>query len=252
MNMHTLIRDSFDKLWTRMIEVYPQMSCTTKPTIRMDLNGTSAGQIKFMIDRQRDVTYDEVLRFNVPMFELNYETQPHIVDDTVGHELCHFISMILHGYSRGKNHGYNWQNVMIQMGFSPDRTHNHQLANNVKRQERFEYHCDCQTHMVAKRTHNRMLRGQTRHCRGCKGELRRGTTSIKPPTAVMKPAPVQQAKARAVRTTGGSKADIALQIVSQHFSEGRGACIQLIMTQCNMTKAGASTYYQNAKKKLQG
>lgn len=50
--------------------------------------------------------------------------------------------------------------------------------------------------------------------------------------------------------TGPTKQDLATAIVRKNPGESRAELISIIMQECEMSKAGATTYYYNAKKAI--
>lgn len=136
------------------------------PEIRFNLRGRAAGQF--------------VLRNNIPLLRFNDELFARYFDEnleeTVPHEIAHFIVYELfmkNAKRRILPHGREWKAVMRLLGAAPTTRHNFDLSGlSVRREQRFEWHCKCRTHSIAKRTHLRMLRGQQRACIKCGSVLR--------------------------------------------------------------------------------
>lgn len=253
MDMKQKITETYERLFRKAQEVYPGMCCTTPPPIKFDLTGRSAGQVHYKIDRDSDIAHSEVIRFNVPMFEINHETTD-ILESTVGHELCHFIAMVMYGYQAGKGHGTAWKTVMRKMGFKPERTHNYTLCMATTRTlPTFPYVCGCKgkVHQLTSIRESLMRNGRAYFCNKCHGELVKVHQTQPARMAALATAPTAPTmRQKRVKKSTGTKASQVEQILINHFKDGRGTCIDLIMQQCDMSKAGASTYYQNAKKKL--
>ena len=132
--------------------------------IRFDLRGRSSGMY-VVKHRQR------YLRFNLFIFSKYFEDS---LDNTVPHEVAHYISDVLFGIKNIRPHGKEWKAIMQQLGVEPRVTGNYDLAGiPVKRQRRFDYACDCATHQLTTVRHNKILRGKTQYfCRKCDGKLR--------------------------------------------------------------------------------
>jgi SprT protein len=136
------------------------------PEIRYDLRGRAAGQFLVRDKLPR-------LRFNGELFARYFEEN---LEETVPHEIAHYIVYELFMKNRRVRvlpHGREWQAVMRLLGANPSTRHNFDMTGiSVRREQRFEWHCDCRTHSIAKRTHLRMLRGQRRACVKCGSLLR--------------------------------------------------------------------------------
>lgn len=230
-------------------------------TIKFTKRGTTAGTHTFRFDRFDSMnTYDHQLNFNMHIANENWDT---FIERTPGHELAHFISVTLYGSDNGKGHGRRWKEVMSVIGHDDKRCHNYDLSNvAVKRKKRFEYQCGCPGKVVNLTSvrHNRIVRGQrTYSCTVCRTTLTRKVQvtndyeqvakALAPTLTQQKPAAKRPSNKKPAATTG-TKAEQAETIVSANVSRGRQWCINHIMEECSMSKAGASTYYYNAKKKL--
>lgn len=131
--------------------------------IRFDLRGRISGMYVFKHHQQW-------LRFN-PFIFAKYFTDS--LDNTVPHEVAHYVTQVLFGLQRIRPHGREWQAIMQTLGAEPRVTGDYDLAGiPVKRQRRFSYVCDCMTHQLTTIRHNRIARRQSRYfCRRCNGEL---------------------------------------------------------------------------------
>lgn len=185
---------------------------------------------------------------------------------TVPHELAHIIDCEVNkGFSRtwsGKRsvHGPSWKAVMRVLGIrDASRCHSYDTTNaQVRKKASFEYKCACgQSVFLGPVRHARHqervssgLPGYTHRCSRSSvltyvgGDV---VASKKPVVAKFattgKPTPAPKAKT-------GSKADLALLIVKLNSSRSRSELIAMLQSQLNMSTAGASTYYYNAKKAL--
>ena len=116
---------------------------------KFDLRGKVAGQFWYS-------TSSSWFRWNLPVAEQN--SDDYLVQ-TVGHEVAHHITRTV--YPHATSHGWEWKNVMRQLGLEPARYHNYAVtpARIVKRP--FKYLCPCgDTHKItATKFKNFVLRG---------------------------------------------------------------------------------------------
>lgn len=106
------------------------------------------------------------IRFN-PLLLLENTTT--FIEQTVPHELAHLIVYACYGDVRP--HGKEWQFVMEQI-FNVEAQIYHQFdVKNVQGQT-FIYRCDCQTHYLSLRRHNKVLQQQSLYrCKQCHSHL---------------------------------------------------------------------------------
>ena len=207
------------------------------PTIDYGLRGTTAGRA----DRRSWTVY-----INLGLLLENVED---MIENTVPHEVAHLIADDL-DYRAGvyftrKPHGWRWQNVMHTFGLDPTRCHNYDTTNvKIKKapKPKFIWVCSgCGAQMVlGPKRHRNMMSGVRIYWkRGCahhggfhysapKVQLTNGTSNY--------------------LSKGMTKKDMSFQIYLESASAGRAAVIHRYKTELDMSDAGASTYYQNAKK----
>jgi len=128
-----------------------------------DLRGKSAGQVRHQGDSSL------VIRYNLGMASL----QPGaFIAQTVPHEVAHVITWLLHG-STVRPHGKEWQSVMAFFGQDSSRCHEFAVPpSGQRRQQRWDYVCDCREHQLSTTRHHRVQQGQQYQCRLCSGILR--------------------------------------------------------------------------------
>lgn len=135
-----------------------------EPSIRFDLRGKSAGQVRSQDGRNC------VIRYNPGLLER------HPVDflsRTVPHETAHVVAFSLFG-ARVQPHGREWQAIMGLFGVSPERCHNYDVEGlQIRRLRRYRYRCGCRIHEITSIRHNRMGSGQVYLCRKCSQPLER-------------------------------------------------------------------------------
>ena len=129
------------------------------PPVHFDLTGRATGQYRVLRG-------DAMIRYNPFIFARYFEDN---LNETVPHEVAHFVVDQLWGLRRVRAHGAEWQSVMRALGAEPRATACYDLTGlPVRRQRRFAYRCACNTHQLTTCRHNRVQRGQARyHCRQC-------------------------------------------------------------------------------------
>lgn len=129
-----------------------------------DLSGKCAGMYQRKNQQRR-------IRFNPWLFAKYYQ---HSLEQTVPHEVAHYITDCLWGAGSVKPHGKEWKSVMTALGGEPKATGDYSLEGiPVKQYQRFPYHCGCKTHYLTAIRHGRILSGKASyHCRLCAQSLR--------------------------------------------------------------------------------
>ena len=90
---------------------------------------------------------------------------------TVFHEIAHIYTNALFPIeSKGKPHGPQWAHVMRSLNQVPRRCHTLE-TNRKKRPRPHKTYCGCSVHMLTNRIFKKVLLGQTRRCKACKGKL---------------------------------------------------------------------------------
>jgi len=160
-----LQRDQVIKLTSRYLELAKQ--CFKKQfaeiTVDFDLKGKCAGMY------QRN-TQGRRIRYN-PYLMAKYFT--HSLEQTVPHEVAHYITDCLWPFRRVKPHGKEWRSVMEAFGVEPKVTGSFDLTGiPVKQYQKFAYSCSCKTHQLSAIRHRRQSSGMADYyCRACKQRL---------------------------------------------------------------------------------
>jgi len=160
-----LQRDQVIKLTSRYLELAKQ--CFKKQfaeiTVDFDLKGKCAGMY------QRN-TQGRRIRYN-PYLMAKYFT--HSLEQTVPHEVAHYITDCLWPFRRVKPHGKEWRLVMEAFGVQPKVTGSFDLTGiPVKQYQKFAYSCSCKTHQLSAIRHRRQSSGMANYyCRACKQRL---------------------------------------------------------------------------------
>ena len=95
---------------------------------------------------------------------------------TLAHEFCHILQFV--NRPGDKAHGIYFYRCMSILGFTNLKNSYHDFDLRAvtgkprRKQRRWEYKCDCQTHKIATVTHNRVQRGQqSRICKSCRATI---------------------------------------------------------------------------------
>lgn len=215
-----------------------------------------------------------VLRFNPQLALRDWND---MVNDTVPHECAHLIDYEINNklesemldraaaiermqmFGRRRKmpkrdiHGPSWQAVMRVLGVVPKRCHNIDTTGIVKRKSRHDYRCACgQTIVIGAKHHNAILRGARVTHRGCGRVLTSAMhlgkrAPAQPALAAQLPAVPAPAPPGAPRA--GTKLDRAITLVATHGGASKDYMVALLMRELTMSKAGATTYYYEAKKR---
>jgi SprT protein len=131
--------------------------------VRFDLRGRAAGMYRVREGRRW-------IRYNPWIFARHPEDS---LGQTIPHEVAHYIADALYGLRNIRPHGVEWQAVMHALGAEPRATGRYDLEGiPVRRQRRYDYHCDCTTHQLSSCRHNRVRRREMTYvCRYCGAPL---------------------------------------------------------------------------------
>lgn len=233
----------------------------TMPRVRFDLRGTTAGWAKW---QKWEVNFNAVLLIE------NYED---FIATTVPHEVAHLIDGIQQDRAganrtyvytsrfgrrrRSKRdiHGDSWRAVMKVFGIvASARCHDYDTTNSrVGNRIRYEYTCHCPGKIMRAgnkiHTHIQLGNAKKYYERACKHRFTaadwKRPEQLKPTVAapVVWTTPPPVPKFFEPRQTG-TKLDQVIRLMREYPSTtSRAHFIELIMLKCNMSKAGASTYY---------
>lgn len=132
--------------------------------IKFDLRGKCAGMYR-RNGRER------LIRFNPWLFAKYYK---HSIEQTIPHEVAHYITDCLWTFRKVKPHGKEWKSVMQAFGVEPKVTGDFDLAGiPVKQYQRVAYSCGCKIHQLSLIRHRRVQSGQSEYrCRNCQQLLK--------------------------------------------------------------------------------
>ena len=180
---------------------------------------------------------------------------------TLGHELAHIICSkypeltkddykMVGGTMRHLAHGPGFKRTCRMLGVNDDRCHSMDTSSFVNHSHVTVY-CGCGTLKITKKRRTLMVRGKKYRCRECKQLLTLTPKGETTHVGEIRVAAQTSKSTLTSPTTTGSKRERAEEIYNQLRSRcTRGEIIVAFMDQLDMSKAGASTYYANVKKKL--
>ena len=215
------------------------------PAVTFKTKGTTAGWANYS---------EWKVDFN-PLFLEAYQDE--FINQTVPHEIAHLMDYVLHPenfYGRRKRsvHGPTWKSIMVVLGAEPRRCHSYDSSIIAKRRSKktFPYQCE-KCHMnfeLAIRRHNKSQKGAIYRHKNCGGTLVYIGQENHQQKKVAS-APKQKTTTR--KTNGTSKIDRAVDLVDNYFTgANRKEVIEILMFELEMSKAGAQTYFYNAKERL--
>lgn len=219
-----------------------------KPAVHYNVRGTTAGKAWC---KQWIVGFNPVL--------LN-ENVDDFIARTVPHEICHLATELIYPHAHvrvlGKKrspHGAEWASIMTALGADATRCHSYDVENaRVKRTTTYSYMCGCCGHKfeLGPKRHAKIKQGATYWHPACgKGrgnlvpvvEASKAAPVIKPVKTVSKPVtPTVPA--------GETKLAKCYRLYENYPGYSRAEMINVFVQECDMTPAGASTYYQKLAK----
>lgn len=226
------------------------------PTVKYEKRGTTAGTAD-------DLTY--TINLNSVLLMENLDSFIEGRDSTVAHEFAHLVNGIVYPethkrkylgyrYSKSSPHGSTWKRIMMLFGCDASgRCHTYDTTNSrVKKKSRKRgtifVRCTCgcglQGPMGAKRAAKWRLRPNSYFYH--KG------FPLKEVTERPKPLPVAANKAKPSKKNvkKGTKLAQAIMVLQNNPEMSRVELIKQIQNTCGMSKAGATTYYYNARKAI--
>ena len=131
--------------------------------VYFDLTGRASGM--YIAEHRR-----HYIRYNPYIFAKYFEDN---LQNTVPHEVAHYVSDLIYGLERIKPHGNEWKMIMQSFQVTPSVTSDYDLTGiPVRRLQRFEYKCTCMTHQLSAIRHNKIIRGKVAYlCRHCSSPI---------------------------------------------------------------------------------
>lgn len=131
--------------------------------VEFDLTGRAAGM--YCVKNKR-----RWIRYNPYLFAKYFDDN---INETVPHEVAHYVIDQVYGHARVKPHGQQWRELMLSLGVNPQRTCDYDMQGIPQRQQHYHtYICQCTSHQLTSRRHNKIIReGARYHCRRCQQPL---------------------------------------------------------------------------------
>ena len=217
-----------------------------KPTVHYNVRGTTAGKAWYT---------KWIIGFNPVLLNENIDD---FIARTVPHEVAHLATELIYphahraGFGRKRSpHGTEWASIMTALGVDASRCHSYDVTNaKVKRTNTYTYKCSCCGHkfeLGAKR-HAKIERGATYWhpvCGKVAGKLVRDvpTASIQ----VIQPVKTVSKPVTPTVPAGETKLARCYRLFENYPGYTRAEMINVFVQECDMTVAGASTYYAKVK-----
>lgn len=110
------------------------------------------------------------LVFTIPYYKIEKES---FLNDCIPHEIAHLVDFAL---NKKIGHSYRWKRICRHLGGTGDRCFS---IDTKQYKDTYVYTCKCRDFHLSKIIHNKMLKGQRRHCIDCNGTLQYKTFSPK-------------------------------------------------------------------------
>jgi SprT protein len=145
--------------------------------VLFDLKGKAAGMYRVksipstrFLGLGSPIMARRVIRFN-PWLFAKYPKDSW--DNTVPHEVAHYLVDCLYGLRNIKPHGKEWQKVMLDLGAEPIVRAAYDLSGvPVRKVSRYPYQCQCRDVFLSSYRHKKIQqRLQSYRCRDCRKEL---------------------------------------------------------------------------------
>ncbi|QLB12555.1 SprT protein [Bisgaardia hudsonensis] len=135
----------------------------TMPTVSYEIRGVKAG-VAYLQKNE--------IRLNRTLLQENTQS---FINEVVPHELAHLL--VYQVFGKVQPHGKEWKSIMLNIfGLTPNIYHQFDVIN-VQGQT-FSYSCDCQTHHLTLRRHNKIQQNKAEYfCKKCKKKLKLSTSN---------------------------------------------------------------------------
>lgn len=127
--------------------------------VDFDLKGRCAGMYQVKGGHRR-------IRYNPWLFAKYFNDS---LNETVTHEVAHYLVDCFYGLRRVKPHGEEWKAIMIDLGAEPRATGDYDLTGiPVRQYAKFNYRCGCRTHQLTSLRHKKIVQRRAQYrCQYC-------------------------------------------------------------------------------------
>ncbi len=218
-----------------------------KPVVHYNVRGTTAGKAWYK---------QWIVGFNAVLLTENVDA---FIARTVPHEIAHLATELIypHAHTRtwGKKrspHGIEWASIMTVLGADETRCHKYDTTNSrVKRKTTYEYQCaGCGAKLnLGPKRHAALQRGTLiwhSTCGKVRGKLAFVPTTLVSPT--IKPAMIVSKAANIPSRGTETKLAKCYRLFENYPGYSRAEMINVFVQECDMTPAGAATYYAKFNK----
>ncbi len=218
-----------------------------KPAVHYNVNGTTAGKAFLK-------TW--IVGFNPVLLSENVDT---FLARTVPHEIAHLATELIYphahrgGYGKKRElHGPHWASIMTALGVTDiGRCHSYNVENaRVKRTTTYSYKCKCCGHKfeLGPKRHAKIQAGATYWHPACgKGRGQIVPDSVAALTTEIKTVKTVSKPVTPTVPAGETKLARCYRLFENYPGYTRAEMINVFVQECDMTVAGASTYYAKVK-----
>lgn len=218
-----------------------------KPAVHYNVRGTIAGKAWYK---------KWIVGFNPVLLAENVDD---FIARTVPHEICHLATELIYPHAHvrvlGKKrspHGSEWASIMTALGADSSRCHSYDVENaRVKRTNTYAYKCSCCGHKfeLGPKRHAKIQRGAVYwhpQCGKAAGKL--VPDNVASLTTEVKTFKTVSAPAKLTVPAGETKLAKCYRLFENYPGYTRAEMINVFVQECDMTPAGAATYYSKFKK----
>ena len=218
-----------------------------KPAVHYNVRGTTAGKAWYT---------KWIVGFNPVLLNENVDD---FIARTVPHEIAHLATELVYphahraGFGKKRSpHGMEWASIMTVLGADASRCHTYNVENaRVRRVNTYSYMCGCCGHKfeVGPKRHAKLQRGVAMWHPACgkgRGNLVPVVEATKPVQVIQPVKTVSKPVAPTV-PAGETKLARCYRLFENYPGYTRAEMINVFVKECDMTVAGASTYYAKCK-----
>lgn len=218
-----------------------------KPAVHYNVRGTTAGKAWYK---------QWIVGFNATLLNENVDD---FIARTVPHEICHLATELIYPHAHVRTmgrkrspHGTEWASIMTALGADASRCHSYDTSTAiVRRVTSYTYLCGCcgQKFSLGPKRHAKAQQGVAFWHPACgkgRGNLVLAVDSTKV-SPVIKPVVTAPTLPKVANRGGETKLVKCTHLFENYPGYSRAEMINVFVQECDMTVAGASTYYAKIK-----